>query len=118
NVLEREFSEPGLRLQVVIVSLEPHVRQVEQEARPGRLEEAPQPERLRQLARRYVEEAGNVLHDERLVQPVLERRRVAHEAIEELLGVERREDVVRSEERRVGKEGRFRGRGSAEKKKN
>src|SRR5207237_2667325 len=86
--------EPGLRVAVVIVGLEPDVRQVEQEARPGRLEEAPQPERLRQLARRYVEEAGNVLHDEWLVQASLERGRVTHEPVEELFGVERREDIV------------------------
>src|SRR5881398_3465660 len=94
HVLERKFGEPGLRLQVVIVSLEPHVRQVEQEARTCRVEKPPQPERLRQLARRHVEEAGNVLHDERLVQSGLERGRVTDEAVQELLGVERREDIV------------------------
>src|SRR2546422_730979 len=59
-----------------------------------RLEEAAQPHRLRHLARFHVEEPGNVLHDQRLVETRLERARVADKAGEELLRVERREHIV------------------------
>src|SRR5216117_2273212 len=72
----------------------PHVWQIEQEAGACRLEEAAQPHRLRHLARLHVEEPGNVLHDQRLVETRLERARVADKAGEELLRVERREHVV------------------------
>src|SRR3989454_11164145 len=46
------------------------------------------------LARLDVEEAGDVLHHEGLIEPGLECLGVGHEAREKLLGVERREDVV------------------------
>ena len=77
--------------------LEPHVRQVEQESDLRRLEEAAQPHRLGHLAVPHVEEAGDVLHHERLVETRLEGVGVGDEAREEILGVERREDVVEVE---------------------
>src|SRR5213596_2180430 len=82
------------RRHIVVVRLKPHVRQIEQEAGARRLEEAAQPHRLRHLARLHVEEPGNVLHDQRLLETRLERARVADKSGEELLRVERREHIV------------------------
>src|SRR3989454_12110320 len=91
HVRERELGEPALRRHIVIMRLEPDVRQIEEETGTGRLEEAVQPNRLRHLARLDVEESGDVLHDERLVEARLERAGIADEVVEELFRVERRE---------------------------
>src|SRR5437899_11669992 len=70
------------------------MRQIEQEARLRGVEEAPQPHRFRQLAGPHVEEAGDVLHHERLIEPRPQGVGVADEALQEILAVERRKDVV------------------------
>src|SRR5206468_3922369 len=49
---------------------------------------------LGQLACLHVEEPGDVLHYERLIEPRLQRVGVGDEALQEFLGIERREDVV------------------------
>ena len=94
DLLQGELRQPRGRVHAAVVRLQPNVRQVEQKPGRGLVEEAAQPYRLGELARLDVEEPRDVLHHQRLVQPCLQRLRIGDEAAQELLGVQRREDVV------------------------
>ena len=94
DVLQREPVEKNLGVGVVVVRFQPDVGQIEQESGAGAREELGQPFRLGHLARSHVEESRDVFHHQRLIEPGLERVGVGHEAVEELLRVERREHVI------------------------